>query len=68
MLALAGPQVGRETARPVVVTAGERFKAEVKIGDPTVVGSGDPPAASVTEVAPPAESPRTAPARKVRGR
>lgn len=68
MLALAGPQVGRETPRPVVVTAGERFKAEVKIGDPTVVGSGEPPAVSVTEVAPPAESPRTAPARKARGR
>ena len=68
MLALAGPQVGRETPRPVVVTAGERFKAEVKIGDPTVVGSGELPAVSVTEVAPPAESPRTAPARKVRGR
>ncbi len=68
MLALAGPQVGRETARPVVVTAGERFKAEVKIGDPTVVESGEPPAVSVTEVAPPAGNTRSAPARKARGR
>jgi hypothetical protein len=68
MLALAGPQVGRETARPVVVTAGERFKAEVKIGDPTVVESGEPPAVSVTEVALPAGNSRSAPARKARGR
>ena len=68
MLALAGPQVGRETARPVVVTAGERFKAEVKIGDPTVVEGGEPPAVSVTEVTPPAGNSRPAPARKARGR
>jgi hypothetical protein len=68
MLALAGPQLGRETARPVVVTAGERFKAEVKIGDPTVVGSGEPPAVSVTEVSPPVGNSRPAPARKARGR
>ncbi len=68
MLALAGPQVGRETARPVVVTAGERFKAEVKIGDATVVEGGEPPAVSVTEVTPPAENSRPAPARKARGR
>jgi hypothetical protein len=37
MLALAGPYIGRETAKPVSVKATEQFKAEVKIGDPTVV-------------------------------
>ncbi|MFZ9838546.1 MAG: hypothetical protein ACO3JJ_08455 [Opitutaceae bacterium] len=68
MLALAGPQVGRETARPVVVTAGERFKAEVKIGDATVVEGGESPAVPVTEVTPPAGNTRPAPARKARGR
>ncbi|MBI5694069.1 MAG: hypothetical protein HZC55_28675 [Verrucomicrobia bacterium] len=37
MLALAGPNIGKETARPVAVRATEKFKPEVKIGDPTVV-------------------------------
>ena len=37
MLALAGPHIGRETVKPVSVKASEQFKAEVKIGDPTVV-------------------------------
>ncbi|MFZ9746542.1 MAG: hypothetical protein ACO3G4_07925 [Opitutaceae bacterium] len=68
MLALAGPQVGRETARPVGVTAGERFKAEVKSGDATVVEGGESPAVPVTEVTPPAGNTRPAPARKARGR
>ncbi len=37
MLALASPYIGRETARPMSVRASEKFKAEVKIGDPQVV-------------------------------
>lgn len=37
MMALAGPNIGRETPKPVAVTATEKFKGEVKIGDPTVV-------------------------------
>jgi hypothetical protein len=37
MLALAGPYIGRETAKPVSVKATEQFKTEVKIGDPTLV-------------------------------
>jgi hypothetical protein len=37
MLAIAGPNIGRETARPVAVRASDKFKAEVTIGDPTVV-------------------------------
>jgi hypothetical protein len=42
MLALAGPNIGRETAKPVWVTATEQFKTEVKIGDPSVVEYLDP--------------------------
>lgn len=37
MLALASPYIGKETARPMSVRASEKFKAEVKIGDPQVV-------------------------------
>jgi hypothetical protein len=37
MLALAGPYIGRETTIPVSVKATDKFKPEVKIGDPTVV-------------------------------
>jgi hypothetical protein len=37
MLALAGPHIGRETARPVAVKATDKFKPEVKIGDPTTI-------------------------------
>jgi hypothetical protein len=37
MLALAGPHIGRDTAKPVSVKASEAFKPDVKIGDPTVV-------------------------------
>ena len=37
MLALAGPNIGRETPKPVSTSATDKFKAEVKIGDPTVV-------------------------------
>jgi hypothetical protein len=37
MLALAGPNIGKETPKPVAVKATDKFKGEVKIGDPTVV-------------------------------
>jgi hypothetical protein len=37
MLAIAGPYIGHETAKPVSIKASEHFKPEVKIGDPTVV-------------------------------
>lgn len=37
MLAIAGPNIGRETAKPVWVKASEQFRTEVKIGDPSVV-------------------------------
>ncbi|MDO8542665.1 MAG: hypothetical protein Q7S40_19670 [Opitutaceae bacterium] len=37
MLALAGPHIGRETAKPVSIKATEHYKPEVKVGDPTLV-------------------------------
>lgn len=37
MLTLAGPNIGRETARPVYVRAEDKFKPDVRIGDPTVI-------------------------------
>lgn len=37
MLAIAGPNIGRETARPVWVRATEKFKPEVTLGDTKVV-------------------------------
>lgn len=37
MLAIAGPHIGRETPKPVSINASDKFKPDVKIGDPTVV-------------------------------
>jgi hypothetical protein len=37
MLALAGPNIGRETPKPVSVRATDKFKGEVTIGDPIVI-------------------------------
>lgn len=54
MLALAGPYIGRETAKPVSVKATEQFKAEVKIGDPTLVEYMDKNMPTVIETDPPA--------------
>ncbi|MSU47762.1 MAG: hypothetical protein EXS37_01470 [Opitutus sp.] len=53
MLALAGPNIGRETPKPVSVTATEKFKTEVKIGDPTVVEYLEQNKVPVIEMAPP---------------
>jgi hypothetical protein len=46
MLAIAGPYIGRETARPVLVSASDRFKPDIEMGNPTLVeyiGSGKLP-------------------------
>lgn len=37
MLTIAGPNIGRETVTPVWVNASDKFKPEVKIGDPRLV-------------------------------
>lgn len=37
MMVLAAPHIGRETTRPVSVKAEDKFKPDVKIGDPTIV-------------------------------
>jgi hypothetical protein len=52
MLALAGPNIGRETPKPVAVKATDKFKPEVRIGDPTVVEYLQSNATPVAEVDP----------------
>ncbi len=67
MLALAGPNIGRETAKPVAITATEKFKGEVKIGDPTVVEYLENTKIPVAEVDPNTaakSAPKKAPAKK----
>jgi hypothetical protein len=56
MLALAGPYIGRETEKPVSIKATDKFKPDVKIGDPTVVEFMEKTPVPIVEV--------TAPARK----
>jgi hypothetical protein len=53
MLVLAGPHIGKETVKPVSIKATETFKAEVKIGDPTVVEYMEQNTVPVMEVATP---------------
>lgn len=50
MLALAGPHIGRETVKPVSIKATDKFKPEVKIGDPTVVEYMEKTAVPVVEM------------------
>lgn len=69
MLALAGPNIGRETAKPVSVLATDKFKPEVRIGDPTVVEYLDKNQVQVLEVSgDPAKKAKSAPASKARKR
>jgi hypothetical protein len=65
MLALAGPNIGRETPKPVAVKATDKFKPEVKIGDPTVVEYMDKITIPVAEIDPSkTQAPTKAPAKK----
>ncbi len=64
MLALAGPHIGRETVKPVSILATEKFKAEVKIGDPTVVEFLEHNKVQVMEVSPDAVKKKAPPAKK----
>jgi hypothetical protein len=50
MLALAGPYIGRETVKPVSVKATDKFKPDVRIGDPTLVEYVDKNPPTVVEV------------------
>jgi hypothetical protein len=52
MLALAGPYIGRETAKPVSVKATDKFKPDVKIGDPKVVEYMENTPVPVVEITP----------------
>ena len=63
MLALAGPYIGRETAKPVSIKATEQFKTEVKIGDPTVVEYLDNRPLPIIDASPPPAK-KSAPAKK----
>lgn len=56
MLALAGPHIGRETAKPVQIKATDQFKPEVKIGDPTVVEYMEKTQVPIVEVNPAASA------------
>lgn len=42
MLAIAGPNIGRETPKPVWINASEKYKPEVQIGDAKVLEMFDP--------------------------
>jgi hypothetical protein len=66
MLALAGPYIGRETEKPVSLKATEEFKAEVKIGDPTVVEYLDTNQLPIVEAATPATKKSGPPKKKKR--
>ncbi len=52
MLALAGPHIGKETAKPVQIKAADKFKPEVKIGDPITVEYMEKTPLSVVEINP----------------
>jgi hypothetical protein len=58
MLALAAPHIGRESVKPVSVKATDRFKPEVKIGDPTVVEYLENTKVPVIEVTPSPAAPK----------
>jgi hypothetical protein len=62
MLAIAGPHLGRETARPVWVSASEKFKPNVKLGEIQLVEYLD--GAPLTVVEKPADAPKAKPLRK----
>lgn len=56
MFTLAGPHIGRETEKPISVKATDKFKPDVKIGDPTVIEYMEKNAVQVMEVTPPTTS------------
>jgi hypothetical protein len=67
MLALAGPNIGRETPKPVAVRATDKFKPEVKIGDPTVVEFLENNKIPVAEIDPAtAKTQKSTPAKKTK--
>ena len=60
MLAIAGPFIGRETAKPVWINASDKYKPDVKIGDPSVVEYLEP--ANLPVVNAESAAPKKAPA------
>jgi len=61
MLALAGPHIGRETVKPVSIKATDKFRPEVKIGDPTVIEYLENTKPAVIEITPAAPKKKAAP-------
>lgn len=57
MLALAGPHIGRETEKPVSIKATDKFKPDVRIGDPEVVEFLEKNPVTVVEAKAPAKRP-----------
>ncbi len=70
MLALAGPHIGRETMKPVAIRASDKFKPDVKIGDPTLVEYLETNPIPVAEVdaAKATDAQKKAPAKKAKKR
>lgn len=64
MLAIAGPFIGRETAKPVWINASDKYKPDVKIGDPSVVEYLEPAKLPVVNAESAAPKKAPAPARK----
>lgn len=52
MMAMAGPNIGRETSRPLWIRATDRFKPEVQVGDAKVLEYLDSNLQSVVETGP----------------
>lgn len=57
MLTIAGPYVGRETSRPVWINASDKFKPDIKIGDPTLVEFLESDKLPVIDAKPPSAKP-----------
>jgi hypothetical protein len=65
MMAISGPNIGREMSRPAWVNASEKYKPDIKIGDPVLVeylDKGALPVVDISKTAPAAKKP-TRPAR-----
>jgi hypothetical protein len=66
MMAISGPNIGREMARPAWINASEKYKPDVKIGDPVLVeylDKGTLPVVDVSKTAPGAAKKPTRPPR-----
>jgi hypothetical protein len=66
MMAISGPNIGREMSRPAWINASEKYKPDVQIGDPILVeylDKGALPVVDVSKTAPTAAKKPTRPPR-----